>query len=187
MVNEEFVLARDCPATVIPAGDAVILRHGASVVVTQALGGSLTVRDALGLYRIAPQDLDALGPRAREWADEQAKKTSVAAASTETFSVERVWDALRNCFDPEIPVNIVDLGLIYDMRVEPGANERKKIFVKMTLTAQGCGMGPVIAEDAKNRVEQLPGVEAAQVDIVWDPPWTPHMISPEGRLKLGLE
>jgi probable FeS assembly SUF system protein SufT len=184
MVNEQFVLQRNCPATLIPAGDAVVLREGATVTVTQALGGSLTVRDALGLYRIGPRDLDALGPRGAEWA---ASQTNAPAVNAGEFSEEKVWEALRACFDPEIPVNIVDLGLIYDLRIEPSEQERRKLFVRMTLTAVGCGMGPVIAEDARSRLAGLPGVEHAQVDIVWDPPWSPHMISPAGRLQLGLE
>jgi probable FeS assembly SUF system protein SufT len=185
MVNEDFVLQRDCPATLIPAGDAVVLRQGSVVTVTQALGGALTVRDALGLYRIGPRDLEALGPKAAAWAA-QGQEQATATAGGE-FSEERVWEALRLCFDPEIPVNIVDLGLIYDMSLEPGQGGRQKVHVKMTLTAPGCGMGPVIAGDAQLRLEALPGVEKAQVDIVWDPPWTPHMISAAGREKLGLE
>jgi len=186
MVNEDFELQRDCPATLIPAGDTVILRKGSTVTVTQALGGALTVQNALGLYRIGPRELDALGPRAAAWAT-RAESATAPVATTGEFSEERVWDALRTCFDPEIPVNIVDLGLIYDMRVESQADGRRKIFVKMTLTAAGCGMGPVIAGDARARLEVLPGVAGAEVDIVWDPPWTPHMISPAGREKLGLE
>jgi probable FeS assembly SUF system protein SufT len=187
MVNEEFRLVRDCPATLIPAGDAVVLRSGATVTVTQALGGSLTVRDGLGLYRIAPKDLDALGPRAAEVAGSQQPATATPSVANEPFSEEQVWTALRQCFDPEIPVNIVDLGLIYDLRIEPGQNGLHNVFAKMTLTAPGCGMGPVIAEDARTRLFALPGVESAKVEIVWDPPWTPHMISPAGREKLGLE
>ncbi|MGA2053171.1 MAG: iron-sulfur cluster assembly protein, partial [Opitutales bacterium] len=176
MVNEEFVLRRDCAATLIPAGDAVVLRKGSSVLVTQALGGSVTVRDALGLFRISSADLDALGERVQEWAQEQAGGAE-PAASGGIFSEDGVWGALRHCYDPEIPVNIVDLGLIYDLRVEPSADGRSKVFVKMTLTAPGCGMGPVIADDARGRIEALPGVESAKVEIVWDPPWNPHMIS----------
>ena len=186
MVNEEFSLVRDCPATLIPAGDAVVLRAGSTVMVTQALGGSLTVRDGLGLYRIAPKDLDALGPRVAELVGRQ-QPAAVPAANDEPFSEEKVWDALRQCFDPEIPVNIVDLGLIYDLRIEPAENGQHNVFAKMTLTAPGCGMGPVIAEDARTRLFALPGVESAKVEIVWEPPWTPHMISPAGREKLGLE
>jgi len=185
MVNEDFVLSRDCPATLIPAGDAVVLRQGTTVTVSQALGGTLTVRDGLGLYRIGPRDLEALGPRAAEWAAGEAGKAAVDASGE--FAEEKVWDALRLCFDPEIPINIVDLGLIYDLQVAPGEKGGKRIQVKMTLTAAGCGMGPVIAEDARARLEGLPGVEGAKVEIVWEPPWTPHMISPAGREKLGLE
>ncbi len=185
MVNEEFVLLRDCPATLIPAGDAVVLRAGATVTVSQALGGTLTVRDALGLYRIGGKDLEALGPRAREWAEGEAGK--IAAGDTGEFSEEKVWDTLRLCFDPEIPINIVDLGLIYDLQIAAGDHGGRKIQVKMTLTAAGCGMGPVIADDARARLVTLPGVEDAKVEIVWEPPWTPHMISPTGREKLGLE
>jgi probable FeS assembly SUF system protein SufT len=186
MVNEEFVLQRDCAATLIPAGDAVVLRKGSAVTVTQALGGSVTVRDALGLFRIGSSDLDALGEGVQEWVKEQAGRATPAAEG-KSFSEDGVWDALRHCYDPEIPVNIVDLGLIYDLRVEPGTGGRNKVFVKMTLTAPGCGMGPVIADDARGRIEAVPGVEAAKVEIVWDPPWNPHMISAEGRAKLGLE
>jgi probable FeS assembly SUF system protein SufT len=187
MVNEEFILQRDCPATLIPAGDAVMLRKGAAVTVTQALGGALTVRDGLGLYRIGSADLDALGQRATEWAQSQNGGAATQPGPVETFSEERVWAALRQCYDPEIPVNIVDLGLIYDLRIESGAGGRNKIFVKMTLTAPGCGMGPVIAADASRLIEALAGVESAQVETVWEPAWNPHMISTEGRAKLGLE
>ncbi len=182
MLNEDFVLLRDCPATLIPAGDAVVLRTGDVVTVSQALGGTVTVRNALGLYRVGARDLDALGPKAVAWAESQRQ-----AAPAGDFSEERVWEALRQCYDPEIPVNIVDLGLIYDLRIEDAGGGARRIFVKMTLTAVGCGMGPVIAQDAKGRIETLPGVASAQVDIVWDPPWTPHMISAAGREKLGLE
>lgn len=184
MVNEDFVLQRDCPATLIPAGDAVVLRQGETVTVTQALGGSVTVRNALGLFRIGPRDLEALGPQAQAYL---AGQPAPAATAPAEFSEEAVWDALRQCYDPEIPVNIVDLGLIYDLRLEEAEAGTKKVLVKMTLTAVGCGMGPVIAQDARSRIEALPGVTAAQVDIVWDPPWSPHMISAAGREKLGLE
>ena len=97
-----------------------------------------------------------------------------------------VWDALRGCYDPEIPVNIVDLGLVYDLKID-GAGEGHTVDVKMTLTAQGCGMGPVIADDAKTRIESIPEVESVNVSIVWDPPWNPRMMSDEGKKALGLE
>ena len=103
------------------------------------------------------------------------------------FSEQAVWDMLKTCFDPEIPVNIVDLGLVYDLATEKTPSGGYAVDVKMTLTAPGCGMGPIIAEDARQKIAALPQVEAAKVHIVWDPVWTPQMISPEGRLKLGLE
>jgi probable FeS assembly SUF system protein SufT len=180
MLQQELVLNRDCPATLIPAGDAVVLPRGTPVFVSQALGGTLTVRTDTGLYRIDSRNLDALG-------EEVAAAVSASNETAEgEFSEELVWQALRNCYDPEIPINIVDLGLIYDLSVEPREGDKFFVSVKMTLTAQGCGMGPVIAEDAKNRIESLPQVEGADVGIVWDPIWSPQMISEEGRKKLGL-
>lgn len=183
MAQEVWKLTRDCPATIIPVGEEVVLPAGSEVVVTQALGGAVTVRDATALYRIAPDDLDALGPEAgqRFGAPEEAP-----ANSGEAFSEDQVWEALRGCFDPEIPVNIVDLGLVYDVKTTPDDDGRHRIDVQMTLTARGCGMGPTIAGDAQKRLEALPTVSQASVDIVWDPQWTPHMISPAGREMLGL-
>ena len=134
------------------------------------------------MYRVGESELDALGEEVRKEVAGSQKPTEEQGP----FSEEKVWDAMRGCYDPEIPVNIVDLGLIYDCRIEEGESG-KKIAVKMTLTAQGCGMGPVIADDAKQRILALPEVESAQVDIVWDPPWNPRMISEEGKKILGLE
>jgi probable FeS assembly SUF system protein SufT len=175
-------LIRDCPATLIPAGDVVILEKGSEVTITQALGNSVTVRTPMGLFRIAEGDLPALGSAAAEVLGARNNKTPAGP-----LNVEAVWDALRECFDPEIPVNIVDLGLIYDLDLQDGTAGGKKINVKMTLTAQGCGMGPVIAADAKSKIESLAGVESAEVVIVWDPIWNPRMISEAGRKQLGLE
>ena len=180
MLHEDFVLNRDCRATLVPAGDDVILEKGSTVTVTQALGGTVTVRTDMGLFRIAGKDLDAIGDGLR------MNKNNTPADET-PFSEERVWDAMKTVFDPEIPINIVDLGLIYDLKVEPVADGKNRVFVKMTLTAPGCGMGPVIANDTKLRIEELSGVEAAEVTIVWEPQWTPHMISPDGRVQLGLD
>lgn len=185
--NEELTLTRDTPATLIPAGDEVSLEAGTRVLVSQALGGTVTVRTERGLFRIAGKDLDALGPEAEAAARGLAEE-EVASPADAPFAEEQVWTAMKQCFDPEIPVNIVDLGLVYDLQISPVEDgARHDVRVKMTLTAQGCGMGPVIANDAKDRIEALPRVRAASVEIVWDPPWTPHMISEEGREKLGLE
>lgn len=180
MLQQEIVLIRDCPATVIPAGDPVILARGTSVFVSQALGGSATVRTDQGLFRIDGRHLDSLGTELAEAIEEE--KVMAEGELTE----ERIWEALRGCFDPEIPINIVDLGLIYDLRIEEREEGKRFIHVQMTLTAQGCGMGPVIAEDAKNRIETLPQVVGADVQIVWEPVWSPQMISDAGREKLGL-
>jgi probable FeS assembly SUF system protein SufT len=186
-LNREFTLSRDTPATIIPAGEDQLLKAGTRVVISQALGGTVTIRTDSGLFRLASKDWDSLG-------EATAAELKMAAESTMTsktdapFNEDAVWEAMRNCFDPEIPVNIVDLGLIYDLQIaKPDAADQHAISVKMTLTAQGCGMGPVIADDAKTRIEALAAVSQAQVDIVWDPPWTPHMISPAGREKLGLD
>jgi len=185
--NEELVLSRDTTATIIPAGDVHTLKAGTRAVISQALGGTVTIRTNSGLFRLASKDWDALG-------EATAAGLSAAADAAELdhtdapFSEDLVWEAMKSCFDPEIPVNIVDLGLIYDLQIsQPDANGKHTIDVKMTLTAQGCGMGPAIAEDAKQSIERLGAVSNAQVDIVWDPPWTPHMISDEGREKLGIE
>ncbi|MCH8474229.1 MAG: putative Fe-S cluster assembly protein SufT [Opitutales bacterium] len=185
IVGKEIELLRDCPSTIIPAGDPMTLPKGKKVFVSQALGGTVTVRAEGGLFRIAGKDLDALGEDvAAELAEEPEAESPEA---TGPVSEGQVWDAMKTCFDPEIPINIVDLGLIYDLRLDEGeTGGKKKVSVKMTLTAQGCGMGPVIAEDAKTKIEALPGVEAATVDIVWDPVWNPQMISEEGRKKLGI-
>ena len=178
------VLTRDCPATLIPAGDAVVLEAGTEVVISQALGGTVTVQARGMLYRIGSNDLDALGLENEAGA---ASPVGPALEGDGDVDEDGVWEVLKTCFDPEIPINIVDLGLIYDLRMEAAESGKQRVLVKMTLTAQGCGMGPVIAEDAREKIEALPGVETAAVEVVWDPPWTPHMISPEGRERLGLE
>ena len=146
----ETKLLRDCRATIIPEGTAITLEENTPAFVTQTLGGSVTVRVGQKLYRISNVDNDAV---------EGLELDQVAVPSDggngAPFSEESVWDALKQCFDPEIPVNIVDLGLIYDLRVDDLDNGKKDVAIKMTLTAQGCGMGPVIAQDAKSRVEQI--------------------------------
>jgi len=179
-MNGEYTLAKDCAATAIPAGDAVILKQGSSVFITQTLGGNVTVRTDDGLFRIARENADAIAGYS------PAAETANAASSGE-FSEQLVWDTLKTCFDPEIPVNIVDLGLVYDLAVEKTPSGANVVEVKMTLTAPGCGMGPVIAEDARQKIAALPTVESAKVYIVWDPQWVPQMISESGRKVLGLE
>lgn len=180
-------LTRDCDALQIPIGAAVVLPAGAEVDITQTLGGTYTVRAVGGLYRIAAKDADALGIAAPA-ADLSNEQTSGKPLTEEdAVSEQAVWDTLKTCYDPEIPVNIVDLGLVYDMRIDRLPGGHSKVSVKLTLTAPGCGMGATIAGDAQEKLLYLPGVEEAEVEVVWDPPWHQSMISSAGRRVLGLE
>src|SRR3569833_86499 len=172
---------RDCDAVRIPAGDAVILPAGTPVDITQTLGGTFTVHAQGGLFRIAAKDADALG------LEPASNPTPEAALVAGELNEELIWSALRTCFDPEIPVNFVALGLVYDMQVKLMPSGRSSVSVKMTLTAPGCGMGGVIAGDAQQKILALPGIEEALVEIVWDPPWHHSMISEQGRKILGLD
>ena len=171
-------LNRNCRATAIPAGEIIELPAGSEVFITQTLGGNITVRTDRGLFQIAREDADAIAG--------YTPGAATDSGAPAEFSEQAVWDALKTCFDPEIPVNIVDLGLIYDLAIEPTGPDQHRVEVKMTLTAQGCGMGPVIAEDARQKIAALPSVQECKVHIVWDPIWTPQMISEAGRKQLGL-
>lgn len=177
-------LKRDCRAVRIPLGTEATLHEGTEVAITQTLGGSYTVQGIEGLYRIAASDADALGIEASADAQESGKPIREAAGPAEET---QIWETLKTCFDPEIPVNIVDLGLVYDVKMEPLAGGSSKVTVKMTLTAPGCGMGSVIASDAQQKLLYLAGVEEALVELVWDPPWHQSMITATGRRILGLE
>ena len=174
-------LARDCEAVQIPHGAEVTLPKGTPVDITQTLGGTFTVHAHGGLYRIAGKDADALGLQPP--VDEKKPAVIVAAEVDE----KQVWEILRTCYDPEIPVNIVDLGLVYDLAIDKLPSNNSRVQVKMTLTAPGCGMGGVIAGDAQQKILSLDGVEEANVEVVWDPPWHQSMISEQGRRVLGLE
>jgi probable FeS assembly SUF system protein SufT len=176
-------LARDCEAVQIPQGTTVTLPKGTPVDITQTLGGSFTVHARGGLYRIAPKDADALG---LEEATDDAEQKAESATPADVDE-KKVWETLRTCYDPEIPVNIVDLGLVYDLHIEKLPSGFNRVNVKMTLTAPGCGMGPTIARDAQEKIMYLDGVEEADVEVVWDPPWHQSMITAEGRRILGLE
>lgn len=172
-------LQRDCTAVQIPAGNATTLGAGTTVQITQTLGGSYTVQSPGGLFRISAQDADALGF--------DNLKPAGAETLSGSLNEELIWATLRTCFDPEIPVNIVDLGLVYDLQLAKLPDGNSRVDVKMTLTAPGCGMGPAIAGDAQVKLLNLPGVEDAQVEIVWEPPWHHSMITPAGKKVLGLE
>jgi probable FeS assembly SUF system protein SufT len=175
-------LVRDCEAVQIPHGSSIILPKGTLVDITQTLGGSYTIHVQGGLYRVAAKDADALGLEPDAAAD---RKTS--GITPVEMDEKQVWDILRTCYDPEIPVNIVDLGLVYDLNIEKLPSGFSRVNVKMTLTAPGCGMGATIAGDAQQKLMYLDGVEDANVEIVWDPPWHQSMITAEGRRILGLE
>ncbi|MEY3775785.1 MAG: hypothetical protein RLZZ129_2565 [Verrucomicrobiota bacterium] len=178
MNNPATTLTRDCPATVIPTGERLMLPAATTVSIMQTLGGNVTVRTEQGLFRIAREDATAIAGYV---------PGENAAVEPAEFGEAAVWTALRTCFDPEIPVNIVDLGLVYDLAIESTPAGGHSVEVKMTLTAPGCGMGPVIAEDARQKIAALPTVEQAKVHIVWDPVWAPQMISAEGRKALGID
>ena len=178
--QEEIELTRDVTATLIPHGEEFNLSRGEKVTVTHRLGGNFTVMTLQGMYRIAAKDADALG----ETKGNDAPKTP--DANQEPASVEQIKENLKSVFDPEIPVNVVDLGLIYRIEIEHIEEKGRVAFVDLTLTAPGCGMGPVIAEDVKGKVLELPGIDDAEVEIVWDPPWTQDLISEEGKMELGL-
>ena len=179
--NTEKTLTRDCLAIRIPSGETFTISAGTRVFITQALGGSFTIATDQGLARITDENADALG------IEPTAPKSEAPAAETcEPVSEKAVWDQLRTCYDPEIPVNIVDLGLVYDCAIDQPAGGGAKVSVKMTLTAPGCGMGPTIAAEAKQKVLSVPGVAEADVDLVWDPAWNQGMISEAGKMKLGM-
>ena len=180
MQHEERELTRTVEATLIPHGDPFSLEKGEKVTITHRLGGNYTVMTLNGMYRIAAQDADALGEEVNGDAPEEAEQDG------EPADVETIRDALRTVFDPEIPVNIVDLGLIYKIEIEETEEQKRHVSVDMTLTAPGCGMGPVIAEDAEGKIKKLRGVDDAKVEIVWDPLWTQDLISEEGKMELGL-
>ncbi len=179
-VSASVKLTREVTAVAIPAGTPHPLPADTEVFITQELGGTFTVHAQGSLFRIDGKDADALGREA-------TATPSQEDLSDTTLEDETLWDTLKTCFDPEIPVNIVDLGLIYDMTKEAQADGRFRVSVKMTLTAPGCGMGDVIANDARQKLLALPAVDDAIVEIVWDPPWHQSMITEQGRLALGLE
>jgi probable FeS assembly SUF system protein SufT len=179
--NTEFTTTRELEAVQIPSGAPTMIPAGTQGVVTQALGGSYTIATYQGLARVPEKDLDALGLE-----KPQSTNGESSARGEGPVTEEEVWTQLRQCYDPEIPVNIVDLGLVYDCQLTPSDNGGTKVDVKMTLTAPGCGMGPMIAHDAQSKILTIDGVDEADVQLVWDPPWNQNMISEAGRMKLGM-
>ena len=178
-------LTRDVEAIQIPSGLTKKLPKGTPVIITQALGGTYTVvvEHSAGLFRVLASDADALG---KEPVPHAGTNGATAKASDGPLNEDDIWTQLKTCYDPEIPVNIVDLGLIYSLEIKPQEGGGNLVEVKMTLTAPGCGMGPSIASDAQRKILTVPGVTDAQVDVVWDPPWSAERISQEGKQKLGM-
>lgn len=183
MSPELKILARDVEASVVPVGTKVTLLKGEQAHITQSLGGSYTVIVNGNMFRIAEKDADALG------LEISAAPTATAAPGgplTQEELEKKVWESLKTCYDPEIPVNIVDLGLIYDCHLTPIGANNYKADVKMTLTAPGCGMGPVLAQDVQNKLISLEPIDEANVELVWDPPWNQSMMTEAAKLQLGL-
>jgi probable FeS assembly SUF system protein SufT len=178
--SEAITLSRDVEAAIVPIGSKVTLQKGEQAYLTQSLGGTYTVVVNGNMFRIDGHDADALGLQAA------TKAVSTGAPMTQEALEKEIWNQLRSCYDPEIPVNIVDLGLIYDCHLSPLAAASYKVDVKMTLTAPGCGMGPVLAQDVQNRLLGLEGIDDVAVELVWDPPWNQAMMSEAAKLQLGL-
>jgi probable FeS assembly SUF system protein SufT len=177
--RESIALHRECRATVIPSGEKVTLSAGALVVVTQSLGGSYTLMTDQGfMVRLAGEDADAIGEKV-------ASPTQPVTASDAPLE-KLVWDQLKTCYDPEIPVNIADLGLIYLCKIAPVPEGGTRVEIQMTLTAPGCGMGEALRTDVERKVSSLPGVKEVKVELVWDPPWSSSMLSQAAKLQLGM-
>src|SRR5262249_49527980 len=178
--QEPVTLARDVDAAVIPVGTRVTLQKGEQAYITQSLGGSYTVVVNGNMFRIEGKDGDALG------FEQTAKLAGTGAPVTQEALEKEIWNQLRSCYDPEIPVNIVDLGLIYDCHISPLAPGSYRVEVKMTLTAPGCGMGPMLAQDVQSKLLGLEAVDDVAVELVWDPPWNQGMMTEAAKLQLGL-
>ncbi|MBU6470373.1 MAG: putative Fe-S cluster assembly protein SufT [Gammaproteobacteria bacterium] len=172
-------LRRACKARMVPSGNEVILPEGIIVNVTQSLGGSFTVYVEGNLFRVAGEDADALGL-------EPPEQPTLPENHSESDVEKLVWEQMKTCYDPEIPINVVDLGLVYECKLNELPEGGKRVDVKMTLTAPGCGMGEVLSRDVKEKLESVPSVKQAHVEIVFDPPWNRSMMSDEAKLQLGM-
>jgi len=177
--NEPIALSRDVKAIIIPAGEELTLREGTTGFITQSLGGSFTVYVEGNLFRIAGADADALGK-------EPVPPPEVPDNPSDADIEAVIWSQLKTCYDPEIPVDIVELGLIYRCQIESLGNGQRSVTVDMTLTAPGCGMGDVLVQDAREKIAVIPTVSDVDVQLVFDPPWNQNMMSDEARLQTGL-
>lgn len=180
-MREEVTFSRSAEAVMIPSGEKVLVPVGAQATITQSLGGTYTVITDRGLMvRISGQEVEAIGKAPHDVAE-----VNIEELTPEKLE-EMVWGALKTCYDPEIPVNIVDLGLVYLCELQDAESGGKKVHIKMTLTAPGCGMGEILTQDVREKVEIIPTVERADVELVFDPPWNQSMMSEEARLEAGL-
>ena len=179
--QQEVELVRDVNATLTPHGEEFTLGRGEKVTITHRLGGNFTVMTLQGMYRIGSKDADALGEQQEVFVVDNKFSDDQSPADE-----NKIRENLKSVFDPEIPVNVVDLGLIYRVEIEQNEERGRMAFIDLTLTAPGCGMGPVIADDVKSKTLELPGIDDAEVEIVWDPPWNQDLISEEGKMELGL-
>jgi probable FeS assembly SUF system protein SufT len=177
--HEPITIQHDVEAVMVPAGVAVTLRAGKTGFITQALGGSFTVYIEGNLFRVAGRNADALGK-------EVTSPLELPPNATDDDVKNLVWEQMKTCYDPEIPVNIVELGLIYECELQPSEDGKRVAQIKMTLTAPGCGMGEVLVQDVREKVEMVPTIERAEVELVFDPPWNQTMMSEAARLQTGM-
>jgi probable FeS assembly SUF system protein SufT len=181
-MREQITFSRSAEAVMIPSGERVLVPEGATGTITQSLGGAYTIITDRGLMiRISGKDLEAIG-KATASEVETAPGEQIAPDELE----QQVWGQLKTCYDPEIPVNIVDLGLVYLCELQASEDGGQDVKIKMTLTAPGCGMGPVLAADVKNKVESLSGIKHADIEVVFDPVWDRSMMSDAAKLQLGM-
>ena len=181
--NKPITLERDCDAVLIPVGTPINLPEGSVVLITQSLGGSYTVNVNGNLARIDAKDADALGFEIENKPELTIEKE---ATGDGTVDEDLVWDQLRTCYDPEIPINIVELGLIYECNITPLGSEGNQVDIVMTLTAAGCGMGEFLAEDVRSKISMLPNVNKINVELTFEPPWNQEMMSEAARLETGM-
>lgn len=177
--NEAFVLSRDTPAVMVPSGDQIELKAGLSGFITQALGGSFTLYIEGNLYRLSGEHADAIGKKG-------FIPPELPPGATEEDVKALAWKQMRTCYDPEIPIDIVELGLVYECEVRANDDGTRTVGVKMTLTAPGCGMGEVLVQDVREKIEIIPTVSKADVELVFDPPWNQSMMSEAARLQTGM-
>ena len=177
--NEPFVVSREVRAVIVPAGQEVKLKPGQAGYITQALGGSFTVYLEGNLFRISGEDADAIG-------QEVVKPPELPPNATVEDVRKLAWEQMRSCYDPEIPINIVDLGLVYECDVKDNGDGTRSVEAQITLTAPGCGMGDILVDDVRDKLERIPTVREAHVALTFDPPWNQSMMSEAARLQTGM-